>query len=94
METIEMKMASMKDELEKTLKGFQVQLSEKKALHTQLSKKAARMMDGEYNIEVYEKYTNLGIEKHQLECDMELLKFQIESTEMYIDQTNKIIEKL
>lgn len=51
-------------------------------------------MDGEYNIDVYAEYTNIGIEKYQVERDMEILNYQIESTEIYIDQTNKIIEKL
>ena len=92
--TIEQKVFGMKEELEKTLQGFQHQLEEKKALHHELSLKANRLMDGEYNIDVYAEYTNIGIEKYQLERDMEILDFQIESMNMYIDQTNKIIEKL
>lgn len=78
METIEQKMFGMKEELEKTLQGFQRQLGEKKALHHELSLKASRLMDGEYNIDVYAEYTNIGIEKYQLERDMEILDFQIE----------------
>lgn len=92
--TIKQKMVSMKDELVKTLQNFQKQLNEKKALHKELSEKASRLMDGEYNIDVYAEYTNIGIEKYQVERDMEILNYQIESTEIYIDQTNKIIEKL
>lgn len=92
--TIEQKMFGMKEELEKALQGFQHQLEEKKALHHELSLKANRLMDGEYNIDVYAEYTNIGIEKYRLERDMEILDFQIESMNMYIDQTNKIIEKL
>lgn len=90
--TIKQNMFTVKDELEKTLKGFQEQLKEKKALHAELTKKAASLMDGAYNIDVYAEYTNIGIEKYQLERDMEILNFQIESTEMYIGETNKIIE--
>lgn len=90
--TIKQNMTTAKDELEKTLKAFQAQLEEKKALHAELTKKAARLMDSAYNIDVYAEYTNIGIEKYQLERDMEILDFQIESTEMYIGETNKFIE--
>lgn len=82
----------MKDELVKTLQGFQDQLAEKKALHHELSKKASRLTDCAYNIEVYAEYTNIGIEKYQLEREMEILNYQIESMNIHIDQTNKIIE--
>lgn len=82
----------MKIDLEKALKGFQNQLEEKKALHHEISLKANRLMDGEYNIDVYAEYTNIGIEKYQLERDMEILNYQIESMNIHIDQTNKIIE--
>lgn len=82
----------MKIDLEKTLKGFQNQLEEKKALHHELSKKASRLTDCAYNIEVYAEYTNIGIEKYQLEREMEILNYQIESMNIHIDQTNKIIE--
>lgn len=92
--TIKQKMVSMKDELMKTLQDFQNQLNGKKALHKELSEKASQLMDGEYNIDVYSAYTNIGIEKYQLERDMEILNYQIESTEIYISQTDKIIEKL
>ena len=92
--TIEQKMFGMKEELEKTLQGFQHQLEEKKALHQELSLKASRLMDGEYNIDVYAEYTNIGIEKYLLERDIEILNYKIESTEIYISQTDKIIEKL
>ena len=92
--TIEQKMFGMKEELEKALQNFQNQLEEKKALHHELSLKASRLIDGEYNIDVYAEYTNIGIEKYQVERDMEILNFHIESMNMYIDQTNKIIEKL
>lgn len=90
--TIEQKMSGMKEELEKALQGFQHQLEEKKALHRELSLKANRLMDGEYNIDVYAEYTNIGIEKYQLERDMEILNYQIESMNIHIDQVNKIIE--
>lgn len=90
--TIEQKMFGMKEELEKTLQGFQRQLEEKKALHVELTKKAASLMDSAYNIDVYAEYTNIGIEKYQLERDMEILNFQIESVELYIGETNKIME--
>ena len=90
--TIEQKMFGMKEELEKTLQDFQNQLEEKKALHHELSLKANRLMDGEYNIDVYAEYTNIGIEKYQVERDMEILNYQIESMNIHIDQTNKIIE--
>ena len=82
----------MKIDLEKALKGFQNQLEEKKALHHELSLKANRLMDGEYNIDVYAEYTNIGIEKYQLERDTEILNYQIESMNIHIDQVNKIIE--
>ena len=82
----------MKDELVKTLQGFQDQLEEKKALHHELSKKASRLTDCAYNIDVYAEYTNIGIEKYQLEREMEILNYQIESMNIHIDQTNKIIE--
>lgn len=82
----------MKIDLEKALKGFQNQLEEKKALHHELSLKANRLMDSEYTIKVYEEVTNIGVEKHQLECDMEILNYQIESMNIHIDQVNKIIE--
>lgn len=82
----------MKDELVKTLQGFQDQLAEKKALHHELSKKASRLTDCAYNIDVYAEYTNIGIEKYQLEREMEILNYQIESMNIHIDQTNKIIE--
>lgn len=82
----------MKIDLEKALKGFQNQLEEKKALHRELSLKANRLMDGEYNIDVYAEYTNIGIEKYQLERDMEILNYQIESMNIHIDQVNKIFE--
>lgn len=82
----------MKDELVKTLQCFQVQLEEKKALHAELSKKANRLMDSEYTIKVYEEVTNIGIEKYQVERDMEILNFQIESVELYIGETDKFIE--
>ena len=82
----------MKEELEKTLQDFQNQLEEKKALHHELSLKANRLMDGEYNIDVYAEYTNIGIEKYQVERDMEILNYQIESMNIHIDQVNKIIE--
>lgn len=90
--TIEQKMSGMKEELEKTLQDFQNQLEEKKALHHELSLKANRLMDGEYNIDVYAEYTNIGIEKYQVERDMEILNYQIESMNIHIDQVNKIIE--
>lgn len=90
--TIEQKMSGMKEELEKTLQDFQNQLEEKKALHHELSLKANRLMDGEYNIDVYAEYTNIGIEKYQLERDMEILNYQIESMNIHIDQVNKIVE--
>lgn len=90
--TIEQKMSGMKEELEKTLQDFQNQLEEKKALHHELSLKANRLMDGEYNIDVYAEYTNTGIEKYQVERDMEILNYQIESMNIHIDQVNKIIE--
>lgn len=82
----------MKADFEKAKKGFQDQLEEKKALHLELSKKASKMMDGEYNIDVYSAYTDIGIEKYQLEREMEILNYQIESMNIHIDQTNKIIE--
>lgn len=82
----------MKDELVKTLQGFKDQLAEKKALHHELSKKASRLTDCVYNIDVYAEYTNIGIEKYQLEREMEILNYQIESMCIHIDQTNKIIE--
>lgn len=91
--TIEQKtFHQMKADFEKAKKGFQDQLEEKKALHLELSKKASKMMDGEYNIDVYSAYTDIGIEKYQLERDMEILDFQIESMEMYIAETDKFIE--
>lgn len=90
--TIEQKMSGMKEELEKALQDFQNQLEEKKALHHELSLKANRLMDGEYNIDVYAEYTNIGIEKYQVERDMEILNYQIESMNIHIDQVNKIIE--
>ena len=92
--TIKQNMFAMKDELMKTLKGFQDQLEEKKALHKELSEKASRLTDGVFNTDVYAEYTNIGIEKYQLELDMEIINYQIESTEIYIKQTDKIIEKL
>lgn len=55
--TIKQKMVSMKDELMKTLQYFQNQLNGKKALHKELSEKASRLMDGEYNIDVYSAYS-------------------------------------
>lgn len=82
----------MKNELVKTLQGFQEQLAEKKALHHELSLKALRITDCAYNIEVYAEYTNIGIEKYQLEREMEILDFQIESVELCIAKTNEIIE--
>lgn len=91
--TIEQKtFHQMKADFEKAKKGFQDQLEEKKALHLELSKKASKMMDGEYNIDVYSAYTDIGIEKYQLEREMEILNYQIESMCIHIDQTNKIIE--
>lgn len=92
METVEMKMNSLKDQMEQSLKNFKAQLEEKKTLHHELSLKANRLMDGEYNIDVYAEYTNIGIEKYQLERDMEILNYQIESMNIHIDQVNKIIE--
>lgn len=81
----------MKAELEKSLKGFQDQLEQKKALHVELTKKAASLVDSAYNIDVYAEYTNIGIEKYQVERDMEILNFQIESMKMYIGETDKFI---
>lgn len=81
----------MKIDLEKALKGFQDQLEEKKALHAELSLKASKLTDGAFNTEVYAAYTDLGIEKYQLERDMEILNFQIESVEMHVGEINKII---
>ena len=82
----------MKNELVKALQDFQNQLEEKKALHHELSKKASRLSDCAYNVEVYAEYTNIGIKKYQIEREMEILSYQIESTEMYIGETNKFIE--
>lgn len=90
--TIEQKMFGMKEELEKALQNFQHQLTEKKALHHELSLKASKLTDGVFNTEVYAAYTDLGIEKYQLEREMEILNYQIESMNIHIDQTNKIIE--
>lgn len=83
--------SEMKAELEKALKGFQDQLEQKKTLHVELTKKAASLMDSAYNIDVYDEYTNIGIEKYQVERDMEILDFQIESMKMYIGETDKFI---
>lgn len=91
-QTIKQNTFAVKDELVKTLQAFQVQLDEKKALHAELTKKAASLMDSAYNIDVYAEYTNIGIEKYQLERDMEILNFQIESVELYIGETDKFIE--
>ena len=81
----------MKAELQQALQNFQRQLEEKKALHQELSEKASRLTDCAYNIEVYTEYTNIGIEKYQIEREMEILDFQIESMKMYIGETDKFI---
>lgn len=89
--TIEQKVFGMKEELVKALQDFQNQLEEKKALHQELSLKASRLTDSAYNIDVYAEYTNIGIEKYQLECEIEILNYQIESMNSYIGETDKII---
>lgn len=89
--TIEMKMNSLKDQMEQSLKNFKAQLEEKKALHQELSLKANRLMDSEYTIKVYEEVTNIGVEKHRLECDMEIIKFHIQEVESVIQEVDKII---
>lgn len=91
METVEIKMNSLKDQMEQSLKNFKAQLEEKKALHQELSLKANRLMDSEYTIKVYEEVTNIGVEKHQLECDMEIIKFHIQEVESVIQEVDKII---
>lgn len=83
--------SEMKAELEKALQNFQHQLEEKKALHQELSEKANRLTDCAYNIEVYAEYTNIGIEKYQLEREIEILNYQIESMNIYIGETDKFI---
>ncbi len=83
--------SEMKAELEKALQNFQHQLEEKKALHQELSEKASRLTDCAYNIEVYAEYTNIGIEKYQLEREIEILNYQIESMNIYIGETDKFI---
>lgn len=92
METVEMKMNSLKDQMEQSLKNFKAQLEEKKALHQELSLKANRLMDSEYTIKVYEEVTNIGVEKHRLECDMEIIKFHIQEVNDVIQEIDKIIE--
>ena len=83
--------SEMKAELEKALQNFQHQLEEKKSLHQELSEKASRLTDCAYNIEVYAEYTNIGIEKYQLEREIEILNYQIESMNIYIGETDKFI---
>lgn len=83
--------SEMKAELEKALQNFQHQLEEKKALHQELSEKSSRLTDCAYNIEVYAEYTNIGIEKYQLEREIEILNYQIESMNIYIGETDKFI---
>ena len=91
METVEIKMNSLKDQMEQSLKNFKAQLAAKEELHMELTKKAGRLMDSEYTIKVYEEVTNLGVEKHQLECDMEIIKFHIQEVESVIQEVDKII---
>lgn len=92
METVEIKMNSLKDQMEQSLKNFKAQLAAKEELHMELTKKAGRLMDSEYTIKVYEEVTNIGVEKHQLECDMEIIKFHIQEVNDVIQEIDKIIE--
>lgn len=92
METVEMKMNSLKDQMEQSLKNFKVQLAAKEELHMELTKKTSRLMDSEYTIKVYEEVTNIGVEKHQIECDMEIIKFHIQEVNDVIQEIDKIIE--
>lgn len=86
-----MKMNSLKDQMEQSLKNFKVQLAAKEELHMELTKKANRLMDSEYTIKVYEEVTNIGVEKYQLECNMEIIKFHIQEVESVIQEVDKII---